>query len=144
MAVERDEEFLQPAVVGESLARVWRVIAGAKPPQAGRDDPLAHAFDAAAQLASVVLGKADQRSDVEVSASQLAEMMARAFMRQEGRECVPLADMPPRVKVAWLAAARHAANLLDLAVEDSRQIPVHEERIQLWAAKQLVQMSATP
>lgn len=144
--MSRDADTPLPlTTVAASLLSVWRRIAGSPPPATAGDDPWADAFTAAAKAAYVALGAADERSDLEVSARNLATIMARAFCRELDRVCRPLDQMPARASVAWQAAARHASNLLLLDSSDRNLIAEYEGGIEKWAAKQLAQMmSPTP
>lgn len=133
MARDDDDKSLPADSICGSLARVFRGIAGVTPPSG--EDPLADSFEAAYKYAERVFAAANDSGDVSISASRLAASMAREFCRAYGTEPAQLEDLPPRVRVAWLASARHVANLL--LAESSSDIADCERKIFEWAAARL-------
>lgn len=130
-----DDTGLDLDAVAASLARAFDLCLGRKPEP---DGELSVGWLAAARVGVATFGEGDD--DVTLSFTQVATLMHRAFSRAAGDfddDPPQLADCPPPVKVAWVAAARHCANVCQFEPADARQIERHEAQIADWARKQL-------
>lgn len=138
MARDDDEKTLGREDITPSIAKIWRMVAGAALPEDGQEDRWAESFEAAVAMAIVRIGKGDD--EIGVSVNDLATMMSRAFCRSEDKESLPLASMPVRARVAWQAAARHVVNLLLVDEADRQMVGEHEKKILAWAANELARL----
>jgi hypothetical protein len=116
--------------VGASAMRVFARACGA----AAEDGELPDGWVAVSKCAEAMFGGTDD-GELSLSFPQFAALLRRGFARAEAAaDDLPDFDaLAPRARRAWVAVARHLANVFSFEPDDVRKLPEHEDRIVAWA-----------